>query len=248
MAIHSIRDGGGEPNTWKLQLFANIGGSEEFVAQVAIEMEELVNASMIYGEHREKLQEAILAISFEGLMPAFEHLKAIRTLPEHPVAELNRKQLYEDFTRVLWHSYKDLMQKAAKMMEPEFGFLFQKDTQFESGLTAWEKKRPEMAQAMAGYFQSCRTEWQNDLSTFRNYLEHKDETDPKIFAGRYDSAYAESLFENVWRMIADILAMLISLHLPPRLRLVEIPLEHRNKIMPRRFGFHVEGLPTAQQE
>jgi hypothetical protein len=52
----------------------------------------------------------------------------------HPVPELNRKQSYEDFTRVLWHSYKDLMQKAAKMMEPQIGFLFKKDPHFETGL------------------------------------------------------------------------------------------------------------------
>ena len=73
--------------------------------QLAMEMPELVDAAMIYGEARDKLKEAIVAISVEGLMPAFEHLKKIRTLLGQPVPELNRKQLYEDFTRVLWHSY-----------------------------------------------------------------------------------------------------------------------------------------------
>lgn len=34
------------------------------------------------------------------------------------------------------------MHIAAKMMEPEFGFLFQKDSQFEAGMAAWGKKRP----------------------------------------------------------------------------------------------------------
>jgi hypothetical protein len=43
-----------------------------------MEMPELVDASMIYGEERDKLKEAILIVSMEGLMPAFEHLKKIR--------------------------------------------------------------------------------------------------------------------------------------------------------------------------
>jgi hypothetical protein len=242
MSIRSVRGGDGEPNTWRIELFANISGSEEFVVQVAIEMGELVDASMIYGEEREKLKEAILAIAFEGLMPAFEHLKKIRSLRTQPLPILNQKQVYEDFSRVLWHSYKDLMQKAAKMMEPEFGFLFQKGTQFESGLTAWCNKRPPIAIAVAEYFRACRAEWQNDLSNFRNYLEHKDETDPEVFAGRYHPDHAENLFERVWRTIADILAMLVSFRLPAGISLVEIPAEQRNRHMPRRFGFQVEGL------
>jgi hypothetical protein len=45
-------------------------------------------------------------------------------------------QLFEDFEGRLWHAYKDLMQKAAKRMEPEIGFLFGRDTQFEAGLVA----------------------------------------------------------------------------------------------------------------
>jgi hypothetical protein len=158
------------------------------------------------------------------------------------MAELNRKQLYEDFTRVLWHAYKDLMQKAAKMMEPEFGFLFQKDAQFETGLATWGDKRPGMAKALAGYFRLRRAEWQNELSNFRNYLEHKDDTDPKAYATQYEPAHAESLFEKVWRTIADVLAMLVSLHLPAGVRLVEIPPDHRHKEMPRRFSFDVQGI------
>jgi hypothetical protein len=206
MAIHSIRDNGGPPNTWEPKLFAHIGAGEEFVMQLMSEMSELVDASMIYGEQREKLKEAILIISMEGLMPAFEHLKKIRVLTgQEP--ELNRKQLYEDFTRSLWHAYKDLMQKAAKMMEPEFGFLFQKETQFEAGLVRWGNKRTEMPQTFGPYPRFQRTRWQDELGEFRNYLEHKDDTDPKVYAAHYDPVHAEDLFDRVWRTIADILAI-----------------------------------------
>ena len=80
------------------------------------------------------------------------------------------------------------MQKAAKMMEPEIGFLFQKDAQFETGLAAWDKKRPGAEKALGGYLRKQRVDWQNDLADFRNYFEHKDETDPAVYAGRYDPA------------------------------------------------------------
>jgi hypothetical protein len=244
MAIHSIRDTGGEPSGWELKHFANISGSEDFLMQLAMEMPELVDASMIHGQERDALKEAILAISVEGLMPAFEHLKKIRDARGRTIPELNRKQMYEDFSRVLWHAYKDLGQKAATMMEPEFGFLYQKDAAFESGLAAWINKRPQMA-PVAAYLRNQRARWQNPLNDFRNYLEHKDERDPSVFAGRYDPDHAEALFESVWRTMADILAMLVSLHLPPGTSLVEIPAAERHGVRPRRFGFAVRGIPPA---
>lgn len=189
-------------------------------------------------------EEAILIVSVEGLMPAFEHLKKIRASVGQKIPELNRKQLFEDFERVLWHAYKDLMQKAAKLMEAEIGFLFQRDTQFEEGLTVWEGKRPEMAQAVAPYLRKQRAHWQGGLAEFRNYQEHKDDRDPSVFAGRYDAAHSEKLFNSVWRTIADLLAMLISLHLPPNMSLQEIPREERDPVRPRRFRFAVKEVPA----
>jgi hypothetical protein len=67
---------------------------EEFLLQLAVEMPELVDASMIYGEERENLKEDILIISVEGLMPAFEHLKNIRASVGQKILELNRRQLF----------------------------------------------------------------------------------------------------------------------------------------------------------
>ena len=245
MAIHKVTDSGGEPCTWKVTHFANIGGSEEFVMQLAIEMPELIDASMIYEPERQQLKEAILAISFDGLMPAFEELKRIRASTSQRIPELNRRQLYETFTILLWRSFKDLMQRAAKLMEPEIGFLFREDPKFEKGLTAWGVKRP-IARAVAPYLRTQRTTWQNELGAFRNFLEHKGNTDPGVYESRYAPAHAEMLFETVWRAIANILAMLVSLHLPPGVSLVEIPPEQRNRAMPRRFCFAVQGIPPQK--
>jgi hypothetical protein len=242
-----ISNSRGEPSGWKLTHFANISGSEEFVMQLAMEMPELVDASTIYEPERQKLKEAILDICVGGLMPAFEDLKKIRASVTQKIPELNRRQLYETFTVVLWRSYKNLMQRAAKLMEPEIGFLFEKDPKFEKGLIAWGEKRPVIAQAVAPYLRKQRTTWQNELGTFRNYLEHKRETDPATYEDRYAPAHAEMLFEAVWRAIADILAMLVSLHLPPGTALVEIPPGHRQSVRPRRFCFAVQGIPAQER-
>ena len=247
MGIDMINDSRGEPSGWKLTHFASISGSEEFVTQLAMEMPELVNASTIYEPERQKLKEAILAICVGGLMPAFEDLKKIRASVNQTIPELDRRQLYETFTVVLWRSYKNHMQRAAKLMEPEISFLFQEDPQFEKGLIAWGKKRPVIAQAVAPYLRKQRMTWQNELRTFRNDLEHKGETYPAIYEGRYAPAHAELLFEAVWRAIADILAMLVSLHLPPGIALVEIPPEHRQPVRPRRFCFAVQSIPAPEK-
>lgn len=243
MGFHRITDTTGEPINWCITHFANISASEAFIAQLVMEMPELVDMSAIYGEERDKLKEAILIVSFEGLMPAFENLKKIRASVGQQMPELNRRQLFEDFEGRLWHAHKDLMQKAAKRMEPEIGFLFQRqDTQFEAGLLDWGKKRPKLASAVAPYLRKLRGDWQEDLREFRNYLEHKDDRDPNVFANRYDSAHAEKLFESVWRAIADILAMLVSLHFPPGTLLQEIPPDDRDPVRPRRFRFQVKGI------
>jgi hypothetical protein len=241
MGMHFIGDSAGEPVSWKLKHFANISGSEEFLAQLMMEMPELVDASRIYEPERQKLKEAIAEICTEGLMPAFEHLKSIRASKAQDLPELNRKQLYETFTIVLWRAYKDLMQTAAKMMEPEFGFLFLPDAKFESGLARWIVKRPRHA-GMAVYFRERRAEWQIDLGNFRNYLEHRDEMDPAIYARHYEPAHAEIIFNSVWRTIADIVAMLVSMHLPSSTMLVEIPTPERDPVRPRRFRYVVRHI------
>src|SRR5580698_5189797 len=106
MAVHRvIATSGNKPSEWPVATFANISGSEEFVRQLIMEMPELVEATSMMEPERSQVKEAILTISIEGLMPAFEHLKMIRAAVGHAIPILNRKQLYEDFTGALWVAY-----------------------------------------------------------------------------------------------------------------------------------------------
>jgi len=61
----------------------------------------LVDACPMSEPDRNALKEAIWAISINGLMPAFEDLKKVRESAGRQLPELDRKQLYEDFTVVL---------------------------------------------------------------------------------------------------------------------------------------------------
>jgi hypothetical protein len=246
VSIYSISDPQGEPSDWKVTHFADINGGESFVVLLVMEIPELVDASTIYAEERNKLKEAIVAICVEGLMPAFEQLKMIRALPGQNIPELNRRQLYENFTGRLWHAYKDLMQNAAKMIGPDIGFLFKDEKGFEAGLIALEPKQPALVTVLGPYLRKERAEWQNDAARFRNYLEHTDDTDPRVFASRYEPSHADKLFDRVWHTIGDVLAMLISMRLVAGARLVEIPTEQRDPVRPRRFRFEVRGLAAKR--
>lgn len=131
--------------------FANVGSSEEFVDLFSGEFLELVDGSAIYGDERKAVKDAFMTILIEGLMPAFEHLRKIRQSVSAPAPELNRRQLYEDFARVLWHAYKDLMPKAVLLLGFDIGFQFQNDAIFEKGIAEFNKKYPSLIMDIPAY-------------------------------------------------------------------------------------------------
>ena len=234
MEIPETKSGSGKAKAFEATVFANIGTGEEFVQQLAIEMLDLFDASTIFDQ---KARDAILTLSLEGIMPAFEHLKKIRVSPRLPLPMLNRQQLYEDFTRALWHGYKDLLPKAALAIGYDIGFLFQNDVNFEKGVTGFLAKYPEIPSEFTDHFRKQRESWQKELASFRNdYLEHR-KGDQKTFAGHYDPAHAEGMFDAVWRMSADVLAALLAQKKPAGFSIREIPEEERDPVNPRRFRY-----------
>lgn len=80
-----------------------------------------------YEPQRQKVKDAIGAISVDGLIPAITRLKQIKTSPQQELPELDRRQLYEDSTIAVWRAYKDRMPEALKLMGFNMGFLFQND-------------------------------------------------------------------------------------------------------------------------
>ncbi len=245
-ALHIVRgadvwsvksEEGKEPNEWKMVHFANVGTSEEFVETFSGEILELVDGSMIFGDERESVKNAIMTIVVEGLMPAFEHLKKIRASVTNPLPELNRRQLYEDLARSLWHAYKDLFPKATILLGFDIGFLFKQDAQFENGLTAFLSNHPSLILDVAELLRRQRSNWQQGLSRFRNeYLEHRKKNIEE-FAAYYEPKMAEMLFEHSWRTMAELFPAFIEARYPPTWSIMEIPMNERDPNHVRRWRF-----------
>jgi len=234
---------GKPPSAWKVEHFADVGASEEFVQQLMLEMSELLDGTTIPEPKRSEVKHAIMTISTEGLLPAFENLKRIRASLTKQMPVLNRKQVYEDFSRVLWHGYKDLMQRAALLMGAKIGFLFDTNAKFERGLAEFRQAHPSVPQGFGDHLRTQRTNWQNDLADFRNlFLEHRQE-EPEKFSVFYQPESAEALFDSVWRTTADILVMLLAIQLPPGVGLEEIPATKRTAQNPRRFRWVIPSQP-----
>jgi hypothetical protein len=243
VGIHSVTDNGKEPSGWTVLHFADVGTSEEWVQQLAIEMPELVDASLIRDPEPQKVKESIFTILFEGLIPAFEDLKLIRVSGGAEIPILNRRKHYEDFARVLWHAYKDLMPKTALLMGFDIGFIFQNDKNFEKGLLVFQSDHPHVSVQFGSHLRDQRTRWQNALGKFRNhYLEHREDS-PDKYEVFYRPDIAEAHFDAVWRSSADVLFLCLASRLIPGIGIEEIPVAERNPERPRRFRY--VGWPSA---
>lgn len=86
-----------------------------------------------------------------------------------------------------------------------------------------------------------RVEWQNDFSNFRNgFVEHQ-EGERMDFKKFYDNAVVEKLFESVWGTLVDLLVIVMSLKLPPRVYVV-VNDPNIHGPWPNRFRWIIEGL------
>jgi hypothetical protein len=220
MSLFKLTMNGPEPNKWPVVKIADIGYDEEFVKQIS-ELRPLVDAGMIGEPLRSDVKESITSILVDGLMPAFLDLREIRASIGRDVPLMNHWKLYEDFSGNLWKSYKHLMQRSTELMANNIGFLFQDEKKFREGLVEIRRANPNLRTGFETFLEETRNGWQNDLKNFRNtWIEHPT-GDRKQFQKFYDPKYAEWLFDTVWRTIADILPVLLELHLPHGTLLVE---------------------------
>ncbi len=243
-SLHFVRDDqvwsvlgeeGKEPSQWQLVHFANVGTSEEFIETFSGEFLELVDASHIHGAERDAVKNAIMTVLTEGLMPAFERLRQIRVSVTASLPELNRRQLYEDFARVLWHAYKDLFPKAVHLLGFDLGFLFTAELDFEKGLAKFMSKAPSLILDVPELLRRQRTNWQQGLAGFRNdFLEHRKKNSAE-FAAYYQPKTAEMLFEHAWRTMAELFPAFIEARFSPGWSIMEIPKGERDPKRLRRW-------------
>ena len=97
---------------------------------------------------------------------------------------------------------------------------------------------PRLRDGFEAFLQKTRDTWQNDLAKFRNtFLEHQN-SDRRQFEKFYRHEYAEALFERVWRTIADLLPLLLELHLPEGWTLIEQNPEDKGPRWQQRFRYY----------
>lgn len=225
------------PMHWQVRKYADVGTSEEFVRQFD-ELNRMFSGVSIAEPQREQAREATMTIMMEGLLPAFLDLRRIRESVGKDLPVLDRLQLYEDFVGKAWKSYKELMQQATLPMGFDIGFLFKKETQFESGLKKFRELNPNVPLGFEKFLRDTRMGWQNELADFRNSIIEHPNKDRKAYKDVYDPANAENLFDAVWRTIVQILAILLSFHLPRNFILVDHGSNDPTREWPHRFQFH----------
>jgi hypothetical protein len=233
--IWSFKDNGKEPNEWDKVHFSDKGTSEPFVEFFCGEMMELIDASTIYGENRQKLKKSIITILTDGLLPAFVQLAKIRSSVSIPVPELDRRQYYETCAGKLWLAYKGLLPKATLLMGFNLGFLFQDENVFEKGLADFAGKHSNLLMNVPQFLKNQRSGWQQALYKFRNFIEHRSEEADK-FERHYKPESAEMLFEAVWRTMAELLPVFIESRFATNYSIRPITEAERDPKRPRRFA------------
>jgi hypothetical protein len=206
---------------------------EELVDFFSSDLMDLIDASTIRDDAREELKDAVLKILTEGLLPAYEHLQRIRASSVEDPAE---RPLYEDFTRLLWHAYKDLMPAAALLMGFDLAFLFQKENSFKKGVLEFRMDHPTLVAPNLGeFFRRQRAGWQSNLARFRNHFIEPTPADQTKFAAFYHPENAEMLFAVVWGVMANIFPVFLEANFPPDLTIEVIPEDKRASSKGKRF-------------
>lgn len=228
---------GGEPNDWEVTLFAEMGSGEPFIECFSGEFLELLEAANIHREKKEAVKDAIMDILMEGLMPTFTDLRKIRESATTQLPEMDRRKLYEDFAKRLWHAYKDLFPKACGLLGSNIGFAFRAEKDFEREVEKFQAKSPSFVKDIPDVFRRQRANWQNGLAKFRNdFLEHRKK-DRETFEAYYQPAMAEMLFEHCWRTMADVIPAFIEARFFPDWSIMEIPEAERDPKHYRRFQY-----------
>lgn len=240
MSVFRIKTNGLEPIHWKHEKFADID-YEEWMKQI-LDLLPIVDAGTIIGEQREKVKDAIGDIVIEGLMPAYLELREIRNAGKSDKPILDQRQPFEDLARKLWKAYKELMQNAARLMDFDIGFLFEKDKKFKDGLIGFRQRNPRLHKQFEKLLEMTRSGWQTELCKFRNSLLEHSGGDRNDFEWFYNPENAEALFDEVWKTIANILPMLLEVRLMHNGRLIEQHPDDPGPRWPQRFQYRFYGL------
>jgi len=223
--------------------FADFGTSEEFVLPV-LDLIDIVNGTTIFDPQRTEVSGSIAALASEGLSSTFLELRKIQSSIGQNLPMLDHQQMYEDFYGKVWRAYKEYMQRTAKAMGFDIGFLFQKDAQFEKGLKAFRENNPNSPPSLEEFLREVRRLWHTELADFRNTIVQHPDADRAQFQKFYNPLFAQALFREVWHTIVEIRGMLLELRLPSGVYLEWKGWNDPGPRWPKRFRWQL-GTPPA---
>jgi len=217
-----------------VQPYAHVGSKEPFAAAF-LGLVDLLPATELTPAQQTEIQNIIMDIEMECMIPAFLALKKIHQ-PDANAGLADTYKNYDDLYRYLVRAFKDRTQAAAEAIGYDIGFLFQKDPAFEKGCQELGQKYPELPPGFGNWFKHVRVSTQK-LLTIRNfYLEHQSYP-RREFMDYYKPEVAQVLFDCTWQKAEGMLALFISKRFPPDVKLRIIPENERDPNLPKKFGF-----------
>jgi hypothetical protein len=155
-----------------------------------------------------------------------------------------RKQV-EDFLNGAVRVLKQGMQDMAQALQLNIGFLFQKDTTFENGVTALATTHPKLSV----YLQETRN-WSERLVERRNAIEHESwilprmvykanasqiQTEEPLISGQPVTEFVRYILDRLCCLVEEVTVYALQAQMPEGISLTEIPLEQRSPQCAERF-------------
>ncbi len=194
-------------------------------------------------QHRAKLESGSI-VSTSG-----------RTVRISENIDRSLKRDLEHFLNTAVRTIKHPLQILANDLSVDIGFLFQKDSSFQAGITNTHESDP----MLADYLMATR-QWSEPLVLMRNDLEHGTIPSPNIsytldtapvraeepeLNGQPITEFANSVLDRICCFAEEIIVFGLGKNLPRGFEITEVPLAERDPSAPERF--HVTITPGGRQ-
>jgi hypothetical protein len=194
-------------------------------------------------QHRAKVESGAIVITSGRTVHISENI------------DRSLKRDLESFLNTAVRTIKHSLQVIAKDLGVDFGFLFQKESTFQAGITNMRASDP----MLADYLLATR-QWSEPLVLTRNNLEHGTILSPSVnyrldsfpvraeeprFEGQPVTEFTDVVVDRVCCFVEEITVFCLRKQLPRGFEITEVPLAERDPSIPGRF--HVTVTPGGRQ-
>ncbi len=268
----------GDQTKWVIQKIADEGSQSPFMARLFMGIMRLRDVVMPDPATRENFDTSY-EIVFSSLLNVRtaaqemvqlwqEHARKVtsgevarlegRTIHINENIDKKLKREVESFLNAAVRALKDGMQRFAREAQVNIGFLFQKQGEFDTGVTVLETRDPVLAE----YLRQTRT-WSERLLGSRNAIEHEGWMLPRVtyshtgstvtadepsILGQPVSEFASFIFDRLACFVEELTAHCLQRQMPAGITITEIAVAQRLAEAPERFRVTLAsgGLPAWQ--